>query len=456
MGLGAVMGSKNLKGIVAKGNKKIDLYEPEKFRACIKKWIDMLKAHPATGEFAPKYGTSGFLPILSAHNALPTKNFSSGSYKDADMISGQRLAETLLVKNSGCVSCPIRCSRVVNIDGKEVKGPEFEVLCLLGSNILCNDLDAIMRWNYQLDLLGVDSITVGNVIGFASELSEKGLWNSGIEFGKKDNIAKILEDIAYRRGIGNDLVEGVKYLFEKYGGKEFAIHVKGLEIPGYEPRADVGHGLGYATANRGGCHLDGGYMVYFEANGPMTLDPLHYSSKPGWVVLDQNLMAAISAGGNGLFAAWTFVPPIAYKIPNSKIISAIMRHILTYTWPTIDITLKLPKAFLGFHLPMLSHSKAIELATGMKMKFGDFLNVGERGYNLERLFNLREGITKEANTLPKRLTDEPQIPGQEKTKVPLSKMLPKYYRLRGWDKNGIPTKRMLKKLQLDDIVGSAV
>lgn len=129
---------------------------------------------------------------------------------------------------------------------------------------------------------------------------------------------------------------------------------------------------------------------------------------------------------------------------------------MTYTWPTIDITLKLPKAFLGFHLPMLSHSKAIELATGMKMKFGDFLNVGERGYNLERLFNLREGITKEANTLPKRLTDEPQIPGQEKTKVPLSKMLPKYYRLRGWDKNGIPTKRMLKKLQLDDIVGSAV
>ena len=191
-GMGAVMGSKNLKGIVAKGTQKIELYDPEGFKKTIRKWVSMLKAHPATGVMAPRYGTSGFLISLSDHHALPTKNFSSGTFKDAKMLTGQTLAETRLVKNAGCVSCPIRCARVVNINGREVKGPEYEVLCLLGSNMLINDMDAIIQWNYELDLLGIDTISVGTVMGFAAELQEKGLWNSGVVFGKKDNISQIL------------------------------------------------------------------------------------------------------------------------------------------------------------------------------------------------------------------------------------------------------------------------
>ncbi|MBA4398251.1 MAG: aldehyde:ferredoxin oxidoreductase, partial [Syntrophus sp. (in: bacteria)] len=318
-GMGAVMGSKNLKGIVAQGSKKIELHEPEGFKKTVRKWINMLKAHPATGDMAPRYGTSGFLNTLSDHNALPTKNFSSGTYRDAHMISGQTLAETRLVKNSGCVSCPIRCARIVNIDGREVKGPEYEVLCLLGSNMLINDMDAIIQWNYELDLLGIDTISVGTVMGFAAELHEKGLWDSGVAFGKKDNISQILRAIAFREGVGNDLAEGVRYLSGKYGGQAFAPHVKGMELAAYEPRGAVGHGLGYATANRGACHLDGGYMIYFEATGPAILDPLHYRSKPGYTVLDQNLLSAISAGGNCLFTSWTFLPGILFKIPESKI-----------------------------------------------------------------------------------------------------------------------------------------
>ncbi|MEZ4549475.1 MAG: aldehyde ferredoxin oxidoreductase C-terminal domain-containing protein [Desulfobacterales bacterium] len=121
--------------------------------------------------------------------------------------------------------------------------------------------------------MGLDTITAGNTLGFAMELNEKGLWHNGIEFGKKENISAILHDIAYKKGIGTDSAEGVRFLSEKYGGKEFAAHSKGLEIAGYEPRAAAGHALGYATANRGACHLDGGYMIYFEINGPMTLDP---------------------------------------------------------------------------------------------------------------------------------------------------------------------------------------
>jgi len=451
-GMGAVMGSKNLKGIAARGTNKIELHDSAGFSELIKKWIGMLKVHPATGEFAPKYGTSGFLKSLSDHNALPTKNFSSGHYKDANMLTGQTLTETRLVKNAGCVSCPIRCARVVMLDGREIKGPEYEILCLLGSNMLIHDMDAIIRWNYELDLLGIDTISVGTIMGFAAELNEKGMWDSGIEFGKKDNISRIFHDIAYRQGIGADLAEGVQYLSKKYGGEDFAPHSKGMELAGYEPRGAVGHALGYATSNRGACHLDGGYVIYFEATGPALLDPYDYRSKPSYVILDQNLLAAISAGGNCLFTSWTFLLPIFYKIPNSKLMSWIVTQILTYSWFAIELTLRLPAFMMRYHLPMLPHSKALKLATGMEMDFGRFLRVGERGFTMERLYNLREGFTAKDDTLPRRFTDEEQIPGNKKSMVPLSKMMPRYYQLRGWDSNGVPTKQTLKRLDLEDVV----
>jgi aldehyde:ferredoxin oxidoreductase len=448
-GMGTVMGSKNLKGIVAKGKKKIQLNKEEKFRSGAKKWIKMLQNHPATGDLSPRLGTAQFVNILSKKNALPTRNFSRGSFEGAHKISGEALAEQFLVKNSGCPSCPIKCGRVVEIDGKQVKGPEYEILCLLGSNLEIDDLGAIIRWNYELDLLGVDTITAGNVLGFAAELNEKGMWDNGIEFGKKDNISDLIKDIAYRNGIGDDLAEGVKSLSEKYGGEEFAAHSKGLEIAGYEPRAAAGHALGYATANRGACHLDGGYMIYFEINGPMTLEPLHYRSKPPWVILDQNLMAAIGAGGNCLFTAWTFVPNFAFKLPGMKLTSAIVSKILTYTWFSITMLLKIPPVFMKIHLPLLPHSKFIKLATGMKMDFGVYTRVGERGYTLERLFNLREGFKKDKDSLPKRFTDTPLIKGDKKSTVHLKEMLPTYYKIRGWDENGVPSEKTLKKLGLN-------
>jgi aldehyde:ferredoxin oxidoreductase len=450
-GMGAVMGSKNLKGLVAKGTRKLEVAEPDKLKAVYRKWVSMLQAHPATGDMAPRYGTANFLTALSAGNALPTKNFSTGTYEHAERIGGKRLAEEKLIKNYGCVTCPIRCGRVVELDGHEVKGPEYEILCLLGSNMLIDDMDAIIRWNYELDLLGIDSISVGTVMGFAAELNEKGMWDSGVEFGKADNISQVLEDIAYRRGVGSELAEGVKWLSEKYGGKDFAPHAKGLEMAAYEPRGSVGHGLGYATASRGACHLDGGYVIYFEVTGPVLLDQYHWRSKPGWVVLDQNLMAAISAGGQCLFTSWTFVPPIAFKVPQYRLLSKIVSKILTYAWPSIDATLMLPPSLMKINLPMLPHSKAIKMATGMDMNFGKFLAVGARGYNLERMFNLREGFSKKDDTLPRRFTSEPQIADKPESIVRIDDMLPKYYWLRGWDKNGVPTKKTLNKLGLDFI-----
>ncbi len=446
-GMGAVMGSKNLKGMVAHGNQKILLAQPEAFKKTVKKWIKLLQGHPATGDIVPKYGTAVFLNILSRNNALPTRNFSQGTFEKAHDISGERLADTFLIKNSGCISCPIRCGRVVEYKGEEIKGPEYEILCLMGSNLGINDMEAIIRWNYELDCLGMDTISIGNILGFATELNQKGLWDNGLEFGKADNISAVIEDIAYRRGIGNDLAEGVKRLAAKYGGEDFAAHSKGLEMAAYEPRSAVGHGLGYATANRGACHLDGGYMIYFEVSGPATLKPLHVRSKPGWVVLDQNLLSAISAGGNCLFTSWTFVPPQAFKLPDHPAASAVVTFLLTWTWPVIDWMLRLPPWMQKIHLPMLPHPKALHQATGMPMDFGRFTAAGNRGFTLERMFNLREGIDRKSDWLPKRFTHEP-LSGDSKRLVRLDKMLPKFYKLRGWDENGVPTNKTLKKLGL--------
>ncbi len=448
-GMGAVMGSKNLKGIVANGKRKIELFDPDNFKAGVKKWVDMLKKHPATGDLAPRLGTAQFLNTLSKKNALPTRNFSRASYAGAYNISGERMARDFLKANTGCPTCPIRCGRVVEFEGKDIKGPEFETLALMGSNLEIDDLEAIIAWNYEMDLLGMDTISTGNTLGFAMEQNEKGLWDNGLQFGKKENISATIHDIAHKQGIGADLAEGVRHLSEKYGGKEFAAHVKGLEIAGYSPRAAVGHALGYATSNRGACHLDGGYVVYFEVNGPMTLDPLHYRSKPAWAVLDQNLLAAISAGGSCLFTSWTFVPAAAFSLPNNPSASRAVSKLLTHTWPTLRLLQRLPPKLLQMHLPMLPHSKFIHLTTGMKMDFGRFLKAGERGYTLEKLFNLREGIGKKHDTLARRFTHEPLNPENAASKVPLDKMLPEYYRIRGWDENGIPTRLTLRRLGLN-------
>ena len=385
---------------------------------------------------------------MHSKNLLATNNYRSGKYEHFEDVSGETLREEHLVRNSGCTTCPIRCARVVKVDGKEVKGPEVETLGLFGPNILNRDIQSIFDWNYEMDELGMDTISCGNTLSFAMELNEKGMWDNGLEFGKIDNIRSLIDDIAHRRGIGDDLAEGSKRLSEKFGGKEFAMNAKGMELAAYEPRGAVGQGLGYAVANRGGCHLNGGYLVVMEGLG-LSINPYTTGAKAGLCAMFQDLMETCSAGGNCLFTTYAFFPTFLISKPNGMI-ARVVNKVATKIGFAISLILRVPTA-LALHLPfnMLPHTKAIAAATGMKMNFGRFIRIGERGYNLERLIDVRLGVSAKDDTLPERLTTELQIATNPKSKVPLDKLKKKYYKVRYWDENGVPTKKLLKRLKLD-------
>ncbi|NIA13444.1 MAG: aldehyde:ferredoxin oxidoreductase [Nitrospiraceae bacterium] len=445
-GLGAVMGSKNLKAITATGKCKVEVHDREKMKKVYKSWVKLLANHPLTGDALPKYGSAFMLRRMQKHRMLATRNFSDGRYKDYDAVSGQTLAETRLVKNWGCPTCPVKCSRQVELNGKLIKGPELETLALLGPNLDNNDLDTIIRWNYQLDELGMDTITAGGVIGFVMELQEKGLWDTGLEFGKTENVAQVFDDIAHRRGIGDLLAEGTRALSEKFGGKEFAAHSKGLELAAYEPRGAVGHGLGYATSNRGACHLNGGYLVLVEGLG-LHMNPHTPRAKAAFAILNQNLMEAVSSAPNCLFPLFSFYPGWIMRYPNG-ILAKIASSTMPFSGPFVNVINRLSGKWSPIHLPLLPHTKALSAVTGLRINLGSMKDIGERGYNLERMVNVRFGITAADDSLPKRFTDDNQVPGDPRTKVPLEVMKAEYYRIRGWDTNGAPTPNKQRKLGL--------
>ncbi len=444
-GLGSVMGWKNLKAITVWGTKTVPIADKEKSQAWIKKWVTYLQNHPLTGEQLPRMGTAGLVSSMQMRGLLSTKNYSQGQFEDFEMVSGERLAEEFNITNKGCLTCPIRCARSVRVQGQAVKGPELETLGLLGGNICNNDLQKILDWNFELDELGMDTISAANTIAWAMEANEKGLWDCGLEFGKTENLSQVFEDIAFRRGIGNELAEGSKRLSEKYGGKEFAMHAKGLELAAYEPRRAVGQGLGYAVANRGGCHLNGGYLVIVEGLG-LFADPQTPKAKADFTMMFQDLMETISASGQCLFTSYAFFPSFLLTKPNGVITKVVNWAVPHVGW-AVRIMNKYPR-MLALHLPVFHHTKMIKLALGMKMDLGRYLEIGERGYNMERLVNTRFGISAENDKLPKRLTDTPQDPNNPKTKIPLETLKKTYYQARGWDKNGIPTEKTLRHLKI--------
>ncbi len=443
-GVGAVFGDKNLKVVTAKGTQNPEIYDKERLDFLNKQWEMQLKRHPITGAQLAKLGTAGLVAPMQAHRILATKNFSKGRFDNFEKVSGEELAEKHLIKNGNCYSCPMRCERRVSYNGKNVKGPELETLGLLGPNIMNDDIEKIIKWNYELDELGIDTISAAGSIAFAMELNEKGMWDCGLEFGKTDNLSEVFELIAKREGIGDILADGTRKMSERFGGKEFAIHAKGLELAAYEPRGAVGQGLGYATSNRGGCHLNAGYMVVLEGLG-LNMDSYTPKGKAGLAITFQNVMEGASAAGFCVFTSYAILPWFIVAKPTS-VMTRVVQQVFKFTAPILYIATQYPE-ILAVNIPLIQYPRVLNAATGSKYTAGKFIKVGSYGYNVERIANIILGLPvgDDTDTLPKRLTDEEQVPGDKKTKVPLGKMKKSYYIIRGW-KNGAPTMHTIKRL----------
>ncbi len=411
-GVGAVMGSKNLKAVFADGSNKVDVAS-ENFREIMKKKLEMVKANPITSEALPQLGTKVLDNIINENGLYPTNNFQLGIFNGTNEMCGEALVEKgYLVKNSACFACPIACGRVVELpNGLKGEGPEYETGWAYGANCGVSDLIAICEANFLCNLYGLDTISAGCTIACAMELFEKGYVKSeelgkgpNLQFGNSEAIVYYTKKTAFRDGFGDKLAEGSYRLAKMYGVPELSMSVKKQELPAYDPRGVQGHALQYATSNRGGCHVRG-YLIAPEILGsPEKLEPQAIKGKPQWVKIFHDLTAVIDSSGLCLFSSFAFGAD--------------------------------------------DYRDIINAVTGFEYSTEELLKAGERIYNLERLFNLKAGIKPEEDTLPKRFLEEPMPEGPNKGEVvKLNELLPEYYALRGWD-NGIPTEEKLKELGL--------
>jgi len=429
-GLGAVMGAKNLKGIAARGDRKFAPQDPTLFEKALKIARKKVHSHDNTGNRLRKLGTPQNVRVYGETAIMPVRNYSRVRFEDMESLTAEVIAKEHFTKNHGCPGCPIQCGRMGDFNGKNLVSPEYETIAMMGSNLMIGDITRIAEWNDALNRLGLDSISTGSTIGFAMELTERGLLDAGLSFGDARNIAPLLEDIAHRRGLGDELAEGVRRLSEKYGGSEFAIHVKGLELAAYDPRGCSGQGLGYATANSGATHLSGStHAIEVESY----LSPHGTRGKAHFVRFMQDVTDAVNSS---IFCIQTEYPFLeenpAYKYTPMPVLSFIMRNFPAVAVATSDLS-----DYAGLMSGLL----------GERIGQKDFYRAGERTFTLDRFMNTREGIDRRHDTLPQRILSEARTPGEHP--VELDEMLAQYYRLRGWDEDGRPTPGLLSRLDIE-------
>ncbi|ADC66234.1 Aldehyde ferredoxin oxidoreductase [Ferroglobus placidus DSM 10642] len=414
-GVGAVMGSKKLKAIVVrKGKRKPEVHDEAKLKEAVENVRRIVRESPVTGEALPTYGTAVLVNIINETGGFPTRNFKTGVFEKANEISGEKIAETYLVRKKACWGCIVACGRVTKVETPpyqvDGEGPEYETAWSLGAMCGISDLAAVIKAHNLCDDLGMDPISFGSTVACAMELYENGkipeekLGGLKLEWGNPQTVVELAWRTAFRDGFGDEIAMGAKRLAEKYGMPDLAMHVKGLELPAYDPRAYKGHGLGYATSNRGGCHLRA-YMIAPEVLGiPEKLDPLTPEGKAQWVKIFQDLFCIVD--------------------------SMVVCKFITFAVGAEEL---------------LSVTNPI---TGWDWNVDEFMKAGERIYNLERLYINREGFDGKDDTLPKRLLEEPMPEGAAKGHVvELDKMLEEFYRIRGWV-NGKPTEEKLRELDI--------
>lgn len=409
-GVGAVMGSKNLKAIVVRGTNKVNIAEPEKLKELFSKCLKKIKENGVTGQGLPTYGTAVLVNIINENGVLPVNNFQKAYFEKADEISGETLAEKYLTKKEACFRCPIACGRFCEVDDVRGGGPEYETVWAFGSDCGVSDLASVIKANYWCNEMGLDTISAGATIAAAMELYEKGYikpeeLGAGpeLKFGSSEAIIEWTKRMGRSEGLGAKLAEGSYRLTDMYGVPELAMTVKKQELPAYDPRGIQGHGLQYATSNRGGCHVRG-YLISPEILGlPEKLDRFSLEGKATWARVFQDLTAVIDSMGLCLFTS--------------------------------------------FALNAGDYADLLNAVCGTAYVADDVLELGDRIWNIEKVFNLKAGIDPSQDTLPRRLLEDAIPDGPSKGWVSkLSEMLPEYYKVRGWGENGAPTPEKLKAL----------
>lgn len=430
-GLGAVMGSKKLKAIAAKGSKPIAIAKPEAFRKVAKKQYQLINDSMLKVGFET-HGTNLLLDMVNVKGGMPTNNWQSGTFEKVENVNGPALTDNLLKDRVACYSCPIACGRVSKIKsgkwaGKEGEGPEYESVVLLGPSCGVDDLNAITMANFICNEYGIDTISAGSIIAFAMECYEKGILTKEdtggmeIKFGDADVMVELTEKMATRDGIGDLLSEGVKRMAAKLkkGSEKFAMHVKGMELPAYDSRAVKITGLGYAVASRGGDHMTG----YIQ--GPTFIDT-------PFLIVDDSKIADVYT-------------------PQAKDCKVLFDLENALTMFDVTGTCK----FMGLMLDAHEWVDLIANVTGWEFSVDDFRKTGERVVNLSRAFNMRDGFSRADDTLPQRLLEEPMPDGPAKGHIveELDTLLDQYYKIRGWDKDsGKPTPEKLKELGLENTI----
>jgi len=431
-GMGAVMGSKNLKAIVARGNVyKIVPARSKKFGRIKKKATAYINANGMTSDLYRNYGTNAGTRFCNESGILPVRNFQQGSHAKADEISGETMKERYKTSYSTCKPCTIMCGhKGEHADGSIHQIPEFESVGMLGMSLGTFDTDRITEWNDICCQMGMDTISAGGTLAWVMEAGENGLIDTPLRFGSTEGVAEALADIALRRGRGDELANGTRRLSDRYGGRGYAMHVKGLELCAYDPRGSWGQGLSYAVANRGGCHLSA-YLIAMEIFFGL-LNPYRADAKPEFARFLESVTCCINSLQTCQFTMYAYImeSPLTKYTPNF-LLGFLMQN--------------LPKLALGV-TDFSIYTKLWSATTGISMSNRNFFRAGDRIHVLERYMNTREGVSRKDDTLPFRLLEEGRSGDALNRTVPLDLMLDRYYRIRGYDKNGIPTSDTLEKL----------
>lgn len=426
-GMGALMGSKNLKAIVVRGHEKPAYPDRDRLRAVVRDANSLIRER---SEGMSMFGTAGGIPAAEHFGGMPLKNWQEGSWPEgAARISGQAIRETIRVADTACFACPVGCGKVVEVKegpyaGTQGEGPEYETLCGFGGSLLIDDLPALAAINARCNDLGLDTISTSGAIAFATEAVERGLISPDDAgdpppaWGEPEPVLALVGQIAHRQGLGALLADGVRRAASRLGPEAdpFALHVRGLEPAYHDPRAFVDMGLNYATAGRGACHLES--ATYWRGYG---------IEWPGWQEGDYDRLAS-----------------------NEETVHLVVEfqdYLATYN------PLGLCKFMVKGGLDPARTTELLNAATGWDWTADDLLRTGERLFNLKRLINLRLGTTPADDTLPNRFLTEPRPSGTAADNLPdLDHLLPLYYQRRGWSVEGRPTRQQLQRLGLQGTV----